>query len=162
MTSDSEYTNEPSGANTIADGEITFTLTSTAVGQSTGVIFRAADNANHYLLLLNHASGSVSVVLYKKVSNSYSQIAGGAGNSPWDTSSIAQLTGQTYRWMVRFYGAYIELYVNGRFLAAWTDSTYTSAGQMGFYCDTSTIHVQNVKCYTTPDWSIDNVDMAHA
>lgn len=130
---------EPSGASNVADGEVwcdyTGVVTSTQVnGQDIiGLVFRATDANNNYLAQINMGIGTSSspqVVLYKRVSGAYTQLV----TSPISTTNYMPLLNRDgpHRFMVRFVGPLISLYVNETFMLSWYDATF-STGRCGLY-----------------------------
>lgn len=131
---------EPSGAAVVADGEVVVDYTGVTTGtksanntENVGIVFRATDASNHYMMQLafnQPSSAGSQVVLYKRVSGSYTALV----SSPGSTTNYMPLLNRDgpLRFMVRFVGPLISLYVNETFLLSWYDATYTT-GRIGVY-----------------------------
>lgn len=127
---------EPSTASSLSDGELvvtTFPVTADSAGQyDLGVIFRATDANNHYVLVWRQGTAaltSAQFALYKKVSGTYTALATSGGSnstgSPYSTP-LPLGSGSQSRILVRFVGTLIQVYFNDTFVMAHNDSTYTT------------------------------------
>lgn len=148
---------EPSGASSVADGELVVDLqpvTASSAIVDMGVVFRATDVNNHYLLAIRsgaYSSGLPTLTLYKKVSGSYTSLfdtpSTTAGNIPF----VLGATGGPLRVLVRFVGNVITVFVNETFVASVTDSSL-STGRVGVRVGGASpayvLDVDNVLVYT--------------
>lgn len=130
---------EPSGAGNVANGEVQMEYRGIS-GTSMGVIFRAADASNFYLVILN-PSGTIT--FYKYVAGVQTSLGAGP------TSLLREGTGLTYTILVRFNGAKVELFINEAWIFSWVDTTYTT-GIVGVSQNTGVVEIDNVKVYSLP------------
>lgn len=131
---------EPSTAANVADGELVVDYTGVTTGtklanntEIIGLVFRATDASNNYMMqiAMNQPSSAGSqVVFYKRVSGSYTALA----SSPGSTTNYMPLINRDgpHRFMVRYVGPLISLYLNETFMLSWYDATYTT-GRVGVY-----------------------------
>lgn len=170
---------EPNTAASVANGEYYIDLVSvsgeTTVNSGMGVVFRATDANNHYLLLTRHgqptggevASANAWVELYKKVSGTYTSL----GGAPVMSSSTQDMEASRYpangtlqsRIMVRFVGSLIQAFLDERHIGVWNDTTFTT-GLVGFQTYTGgtaniTTQWDNPTVYSLPStWTPSNYD----
>jgi len=127
---------EPSATANVADGELwadIYPISADSSGQyDYGLVFRATDANNHYLLALRQGttgSSSSEFEVYKKVAGTYTSIRGTVGVTTYNNPMA--LSGTTpARVMVRFVGSQISVYCNEVFVLGTTDGTYTT-GRIG-------------------------------
>lgn len=142
--SDNSSAIEPSSAANVADGEIQFDCYLLA-GIDIGVIVRATDAANHYMIAFRSGAGN-AIEVFKKVAGVYTSL--GVHGS----FAIALVAGTVHvKVLVRFVGSLIDVYINESHKLTVSDTTY-STGRVGGRANTSgdTMELDNVKVYSVP------------
>ena len=140
---------EPSGATSVTDGETCFDLVATPDPTDFGIVFRATDANNHYMLAIrcNNTTPTNTIDLFKKVSGSYSSISSSGVTIPGTATANLPM-----RVMIRFVGTIFTLYVNETRIAAFTDSTYSS-GRSGIRAyKAGTYRFDNFQTYSLSGW----------
>jgi hypothetical protein len=107
---------EPGSAANIGNGEIQVIFNRTT-GSDSGIFFRATDENNTYLLRF----AAANFELFKRVAGTYTSL-GTAGAGPYIGNAPTYFTVV----MIRFWSTQIELYMNGRHVANWSDATWTT------------------------------------
>lgn len=127
---------EPVASSNIADGELWADIYPISADSSGlydfGLIFRATDANNHYMMAIHQGTSSTApeFQLYKKVSGSYVSLTATPTNSSSIITPFVLPVATQSRVMVRFAGPSISLYYNEAFVLAYYDSTYTT-GRIG-------------------------------
>jgi hypothetical protein len=151
---------EPSGAGAIDDGEVVMDIRFGTASSSNGIVFRATDASNCYLLTIRTAgSASAGFELFKIVAG----VSTSLGRGAFGSSSASMIGTSTFvRFLVRFVGAQIWLYADGTFVGSWNDSTW-SAGRIGVALQTgsSNLQVDRVVAYDLPStWNHSSIPSA--
>ena len=133
---------EPSSATAIAGGEVEATINTLNDANSIGLVFRATDDANAYILVLRESTlGLADVQLYKLVAGALTSIASRA-----DTDLVRQPN--SVHVLIRFVGSLIKVYIDGMLAFATKDTTYTT-GYVGLFAVNGvTAELDDVRAYT--------------
>lgn len=143
---------EPSSATSLTDGEVEMDVTSVS-GTEFGVVFRATDADNHWMLAIRSAGAGAqsSVQLYKKVAGVYTAYAStGSSNVGTEGGLVSGSSSElTVRVLLRFAGQTLAVYVDGSHVfTTILDGTNTS-GRIGTRTSSGfTLQVDNVRVFT--------------
>ncbi len=138
---------EPGTATNVADGEY-YTLFKPVTGSDFGLVFRAADAGNLYLVAIRTiATTLAAVVLFKRVTGTYTAIT--IDSSAWRPFILT--SGTSAQVLIRFVGNQINVFINDTWVLGANDTAHTT-GRVGMRLSTTNdvLQIDNTKVYSLP------------
>ncbi len=138
---------EPGTATNVADGEY-YTRFIPVTGHDFGLVFRAADAANLYLVTIRTiATNLAATALYKRVTGTYTAIT----TDSVDWRPFILTTGTSAQILIRFVGKQINVFINDTWVLGANDTAHTT-GRVGMRLSTTNdvLQIDNTKVYSLP------------